>query len=53
MTEEIKLKLFEQMLALETGEDASYDMANGAYLMLKALGIETEYIFWAIGRTAK
>ena len=57
LTEEMKTRLFEQMLELEhLGEGKTYDghdyveQSNGAYLMLKALGLGTEYLVWAIGR---
>ena len=57
LTEEMKVKLFEQMLELEhLSERKTYDghdyveQSNGAYLMLKALGLDSEYIVWAIDR---
>ena len=57
MTDEMKNKLFSEMLRLESlGGKVTYDnrdyfeQANGAYMMLKVLGIDKEYIRWAIGK---
>ena len=57
MTQETKAKLFQKMLELETlGEQRTFDnvdyieRANGAFEMLKVLGIDTEYIIWSCGK---
>ena len=61
MTEEMKLKLFERMLNLEKlGETqtngklfdhANYiEKSNGAYEMLRILGLDREYIRWSYGK---
>ena len=57
MTEEMKLKLFEKMLYLENmGAKVTYDhrdyveQSNGAYEMLMILGLDHEYINWAVGK---
>ena len=57
MTEEKKLRLFEQMLNLEQmAEGTTYDgrdyfeQAEGAFKMLEILGIGREYIRWSLER---
>lgn len=57
MTEEMKIKLFEEMLKLEhLGERTTFDhhdyceQSNGAYKMLTVLGLNAEYIKWSIGK---
>ena len=57
MTEEVKLKLFEEMLRLEhlskikTHNSVDYyDQSQGAFKMLKVLGLDSEYIWWSIGK---
>lgn len=57
MTEEVKLKLFEEMLRLEhLAERRTYDghdyceQSEGAFKMLEILGLATEYIWWAVGK---
>lgn len=59
MTEEMKMKLFNEMLKLETlANTKTYDghdyleQLNGAYAMLELLGISTEYIRWSEGKWA-
>lgn len=57
MTEEIKRKLFEEMLRLEhLSEVKTYDnrdyfeQANGAFAMLEILGLGSEYIRFSEGK---
>lgn len=57
MTEEIKTKMFEKLLELEhKSEKVTYDhrnyfeQANGAFEMLRVLGIDREYIRWSEGK---
>lgn len=61
MTQAEKEMLFQQMLSLEHKRELYCDgklydnvdywsMAEGAYKMLQAIGIGTEYINWAIGK---
>lgn len=61
MEDEMKLKLFERMLNLEKlGEmqtngklfdHVNYiEMSNGAYEMLRILGLDREYIRWSYGK---
>lgn len=57
MSEEMKLKLFQQVLELEhKSETITYDhrnyfeQANGAFSMLQVLGLGTEYIRWSEGK---
>lgn len=57
LSEEVKTRLFKQMLRLEKlGEVVTYDgrdyveQSEGAYLMLMILGISSEYIDWAYGK---
>lgn len=57
MTEEVKLKLFEEMLRLEhLAEIETYDsddyyyQSQGAFKMLEILGLAKEYIWWAVGK---
>ena len=57
MTTEMKKNLFEKMLELERlGSVATYDgrdyveQSNGAYEMLRVLGLEKEYINWSCGK---
>ena len=57
MTEEVKLKLFEEMLRLEhLAEITTYDgvdyfyKSEGAFKMLEILGLDSEYIWWAVGK---
>lgn len=58
MTEEMKLNLFKMMLSLEEMADGQtydghnyYEQANGAYAMLKVLGLGSEYIRWCFNQT--
>ena len=60
MNEEMKMKLFNEMLYLETmANEKTYDGRNyfeqmeGAFKMLAILGIEDEYIRWSEGKEAK
>lgn len=58
MTRGEKTKLFEKMLELEhlaykdnpQHTERSYDQMNGAFLMLDAIGLGSEYIHWACGK---
>lgn len=57
LTDEMKEELFKQMLFFEhMGETDTYDhrnyceMSNGAYTMLKILGLDDEYIKWSYGK---
>lgn len=57
MTEEMKIKLFENMLRLEhLCEKKTYDnrdyfeQADGAFQMLEIMGLSKEYIKWAFGK---
>lgn len=57
VTQETKTKLFEKVLELEhMGEKPTFDgrdyveQSNGAYEMLKILGLGREYINWAMGK---
>ena len=57
MTEEIKMVLFEKMLKLEhlaeveTFDGHNYvEQSNGAFHMLSALGLGSEYISWSVGK---
>jgi hypothetical protein len=57
ISDETKMKLFQEMLRLEhLGETKTYDGRNyvdqsdGAFEMLKILGLATEYIKWALGK---
>ena len=57
MTEETKIRLFEVALNLEhLGNENTYDghdyasQAIGAFKMLMAIGLDTEYIKWANGK---
>lgn len=56
MTEEMKTKLFEQMLELEHKTGKTYDnrdyfeQAEGAFKMLQILGLNKEYIEWSYGK---
>lgn len=57
MTCEEKTKLFQTMLDIEHKEQDNqhytteyFHQANGAFAMLQALGISSEYINWAIGK---
>ena len=57
MEKDLKEKLFEKMLYLEhMGEETTYDgrdyieQSNGAFEMLKVLGLDKEYIHWSFGK---
>ena len=57
MTEEKKIALFKVMLELEHKAEVPtydnrdyYEQANGAFLILQALGLGREYIRWAEGK---
>lgn len=57
MTDEIKMVLFEKMLKLEhlaeveTFDGHNYaEQSHGAFEMLSALGLGSEYISWSFGK---
>ena len=57
ISKEMKEKLFEEMLRLEhLSEVTTYDhrdyfeQSEGAYLMFKILGIDSDYIKWSYGK---
>lgn len=57
MSKEVKIQLFEKMEELyRIGSKETYDGRNyfeqseGAYAMLKILGIDREYIKWSIAK---
>lgn len=57
MSKEEKIKLFNTVLDLtKLAQEPTYDKRNyfeqseGAYKMLSALGIESEYIHWSIDK---
>lgn len=57
MTDEIKTVLFEKMLKLEhlaeveTFDGHNYvEQSNGAFEMLSALGLGSEYVSWSFGK---
>lgn len=57
MTDEIKMALFEKMLKLEhLAEVKTFDGNNyaqqsrGAFEMLSALGLGSEYVSWSFGK---
>lgn len=57
MTEEIKIKLFENMLRLEhlrserTYDNRDYfEQSDGAFQMLQIMGLSKEYIKWSFGK---
>ena len=61
MTDDMKIKLFEKMLWLEHMSELYCDgklydkvdywsECNGAFRMLEVIGLNTEYIYWAIGK---
>lgn len=57
MTKEMKIKLFENMLALEKlAEKETYDGRNyfeqteGFYKALITLGLNKEYLNWSVGK---
>lgn len=57
MTEEMKIKLFENVLRLEhlsgkkTYNNRNYfEQADGAFQMLEIMGLTKEYIDWSCGK---
>ena len=57
MTEEMKIKLFENVLRLEHLSDKQtydnrnyFEQADGAFQMLKIMGLSKEYIEWSYGK---
>jgi hypothetical protein len=57
MTEEMKNNLFENMLRLEHLSDKQtydnrnyFEQADGAFQMLKIMGLSKEYIEWSYGK---
>lgn len=57
MTEEMKIKLFENMLRLEHLSDKQtydnrnyFEQADGAFQMLQIMGLSKEYIEWSCGK---
>ncbi len=57
MSEGAKIKLFEQMLELEHLAEAKtfdgrdyFEQSEGAFKMLQAMGLNSEYVNWAIGK---
>ena len=57
MTEEMKVKLFKEVLRLEhLAEKTTYDgrdyyeQSEGAFKMLTIMGLGSEYIKWSVGK---
>lgn len=53
MTEEMKLKMFEAMLKMEREVEkdiSAMERANGAFAIIKELGLSNEYIIWSFGK---